>query len=105
MSTVAYEVNLRVQAGIADEYLAWLRAHVREMLDLPGFLDARVSEQREPAPDAGERVFCCLYRLRDQAVLDAYLAEHAPRMRAVGERRFGGRFSASRRILVSLGDY
>jgi len=105
VSAVGYEVNLRVQADIADEYLRWLHGHVQEMLALPGFLDARVSEQLDPPPADGERAFCCLYRLRDQAALAAYLAEHAPRMRADGERRFGGRFRASRRLLAALADY
>ena len=42
---------------------------------------------------------CVQYTLRDRASLDAYLRDHAPRMRAEGEARFGGRFRASRRVL------
>ncbi|WP_188310335.1 DUF4286 family protein [Arenimonas fontis] len=105
MNTIGYEVTLQVDADIADDYLAWLRRHVQAMLRLPGFLDARVAERVDPAPAPGERVFCCLYRLRDRAALEAYLREHALRMRADGERRFGGRFLASRRVLETLADY
>ncbi len=100
-----YEVTLRVDAAIAADYRAWLDHHVRQMLALPGFLDARVSRVDEPAPGAGEVVFCCHYRLRDAAALDDYLREHAARMRADGVARFGDRFSASRRVLAVLGDY
>jgi quinol monooxygenase YgiN len=105
MSSVLYEVTLRVQRAIADDYRAWLDRHVREMLTLPGFLDARLSRQDEPGADAGEVVFCCHYRLRDAAALADYLREHAARMRADGVARFGDRFSASRRVLSVLGDY
>ena len=105
MSGMLYEVTLRVQRAIAGEYRAWLDQHVREMLALPGFLDARVSRQDEPPPEGDEVVFCCHYRLRDQTALDDYLRDHAPRMRADGLVRFGDRFSASRRVLSVLGDY
>ena len=105
MSAVLYEVTLRVQRAIADDYLVWLDRHVREMLALPGFLDARLSRQDEPAVAAGEVVFCCHYRLRDAAALDDYLREHAAAMRADGVARFGDRFAASRRVLSVLGDY
>jgi quinol monooxygenase YgiN len=105
LSAVLYEVTLRVQRGIADDYRTWLDHHVREMLALPGFLDARVSRLDEPAPGADEVVFCCHYRLRDAAALDDYLREHAARMRADGAARFGERFSTSRRVLTVLSDY
>lgn len=105
MSAVVYEVTLRVQAGIADDYAAWLRTHVRGMLALPGFLDARLARQTEPAPDAGEVVFCCSYRLVDAAALQDYLDQHAARMRADGVARFGDRFRASRRVLAELDGY
>lgn len=96
---VTYEVNLQVDAAIAGEYRSWLRAHVAGLLALPGFVDATVFEVREPVePD---RVGLCVhYRLRDGAALERYLAEDAPRMREQGLARFGGRFSATRRVLV-----
>ena len=40
------------------------------------------------------------YRLRDQASLDAYLRDHAPRMRAQGVEKFGEQFRAERRVLA-----
>ena len=97
---VTYEVNLQVDAAIAGEYRAWLHAHVAELLALPGFLDATVSDVREPV-EPGRVGLCVHYRLRDEAALDAYLREHAPRMREAGVARFGGRFSATRRVLVA----
>jgi quinol monooxygenase YgiN len=104
VSAVLYEVNLQVRQDIADAYLEWLHAHVAEMVQLPGFLDARIS--RDGAADEGGPLrLCCHYRLRDAAALDAYLREHAPRMREDGVRRFGDGFSASRRVLDVIADY
>ena len=86
-----------VDAEIASDYRAWLVAHVEEMLTFPGFLSAECFEAE--ADHASARAYCVQYRLLNVAALDDYLREQAPRMRAQAESRFGGRFSASRRLL------
>ena len=102
---IVYEVNLFVRKAIAAEYRAWLDAHVQEIVALPGFLGAEVFDRREPAADAGEIVLCTQYRLRDAAALEAYLREHAPRLRADGIARFGEGFRAERRVLALAARY
>ncbi len=97
--SVIYEVNLWIDAAIADDYRAWLVTHVRELLALPGFIDARLFEVLEPAADA-ELALCVQYTLRDRAALDDYLRLHAPRLREAGIARFGARFRAQRRVLA-----
>jgi hypothetical protein len=99
---LVYEVDLEVEAAIAADYRAWLRGHVAEILALPGFRGATVSEVLEPAPPGGSVGLCVQYRLGDEAAYAAYLRDHAPRMRAEGEARFGGRFRARRRVLRPL---
>lgn len=99
---VVYEVNLDVESAIADAYRAWLDAHVKTMLALPGFVSARVFEVRDGASGDDRLHLCVHYLLRDAAALEAYLREHAPRMRADGVAHFGDRFRASRRILRPL---
>ena len=100
---LVYEVNLDVDAAIGGEYRAWLDAHVAEICALPGFTGAQVFEVRDPPAAADRLSLCVQYRVRGQADLDHYLAEHAPRLRAEGLARFGGRFSASRRVLAAPG--
>lgn len=94
-----YEVNLDLDASIADDYLAWLREHIAQICALPGFLGATLHLVADPLAEPGRRALCVQYRLRDQAALDDYLRDHAPRLRADGMARFGGKFNASRRIL------
>ena len=102
---VVYEVSVRVQRAIAAEYLDWLRIHVRQMLALPGFIDATLyAIDADVVADDEWIGWCVQYRLRDRAALDNYLREHAPRMRAEGVARFGAHFRAERRILHVLGD-
>ncbi len=96
---LVYEVNLFVDAAIEGEFAAWLDAHVREIVALPGFTGVEVLRRREPPADAGEVAFCTQYRLRDVTAFEAYLRDHAPAMRADGIARFGRRFRAERRVL------
>ena len=96
---VIYAVSLDVDATVIDDYLAWLRAHMREIVALPGFTGAQLFEQDEPRAGAGRVCLAVQYTLRDEQALATYLREHAPRMRADGEARFGGRFRATRQVL------
>jgi hypothetical protein len=100
---LVYEVNLAVDAEVAEAFAAWLPGHVAELLALPGFLAAEIFRVEEPAPPAGEVALSVRYRLRDRAALDAYLRDHAARLRADGIARFGGRFQATRRVLSATG--
>lgn len=99
---VIYEVDVEIDSAIAADYRDWLRGHVAEMLELPGFGSAKVYDVVDPAPSAGCIRLCVQYRLRDRDALDAYLREHAPRMRADGVARFGDRFRAQRRVLTAV---
>lgn len=99
---LVYEVNLEVETAVATEYRQWLRAHIAEIIALPGFLGSTLSEVLEPAPPAGFIGLCVRYRLDGEATYAGYLRDHAPRMRAEGEARFGGRFRAHRRVLRPL---
>jgi hypothetical protein len=94
-----YEVNVECDREIVDAYRVWLREHITEILRLPGFVDARVFDALEPAPAEGRIGLCVQYRLIDAAALEAYLRDHAPRLRADGVARFGERFRAQRRVL------
>jgi hypothetical protein len=98
---IVYEVNIEVREESYAEYRAWLADHVEEMLALPGFVAAEILEQLDPSMREGIRALTVQYRLLDEISLRSYLAEHAPRMREEGVRRFGDAFTATRRVLVS----
>jgi hypothetical protein len=101
---IVYEVNVDLDAAIEGDYRAWLDAHVREILALPGFTGARIFDVVEPQPDTGRVALCVQYVLRDAAALDGYLRDHASRLRADGVARFGDSFRARRRVLRDVAD-
>lgn len=94
---ILYEVVVTVARDRREAYLDWLRPHMREMLTFDGFLSANLHCDSED-----DCVFTCLYRLRDRAAMDAYLAGPAAAMRADGVARFGDSITAKRRILKRL---
>jgi heme-degrading monooxygenase HmoA len=93
---IVYEVDLVVATSAADAYAEWLAGHVRQMLALPGFVDAEWLEDTEAS---GHTRWVVRYRLESAEALERYFAESAEAMRADGQARFGGRFTASRRVL------
>lgn len=96
---VIYQVNIEVDAAAHDDYRVWLHEHIAEILALPGFAGAKLFEVLEPPPSAGRVGLCVQYALKSREALDDYLRDHAPRLRADGMSRFGGRFQATRRVL------
>jgi Protein of unknown function (DUF3667)/Domain of unknown function (DUF4286) len=96
--TVLYEVNLDADAAIAGPFDTWLRDHIADVLQFDGFLSAEILDDDTAPEDRIRRIV--QYRLRDQAALDAYLREQAPRMRAQGVEKFGERYTAQRRVLA-----
>lgn len=97
---IVYEVNIKVELEVADEYREWLGGHVRELLTLPGFVSAEVFIAEASADNAGFEEIVVAYRLESHHALLRYIAEHAPAMRARANERFAGRFKINRRVLA-----
>lgn len=98
---VLYEVECQLDPEVVAAFDSWLPGHVREVLACPGFLEARIQELRgEPGGPACRRIEYCL---SGTAALNEYLEQHAPRLRADGARRFGGRMRCTRRIFRPAG--
>ena len=94
---VLYEVNLTVDPAMSASVEAWMPQHIDEMLAIDGIERAEWYDL-EPA-GTGETRWTIHYYLTSQDHLDAYLEEHAERMRGDGLDRFGGHFAATRRVL------
>jgi antibiotic biosynthesis monooxygenase (ABM) superfamily enzyme len=93
---IVYEVRVEVEPEIAEAYHDWLVPHVHEILAIPGFAGAELFRED---PDGPHPVFTVRYHLDTHAALEAYLRDHAVRLRADAEARFGTRFRATRRVM------
>eukprot|EP00729_Bicosta_minor_P008809 gene8809-30551_t len=124
---VVYEVNLEVDADIADAYVAWLVPHMAEMLAIDGFLQTTLADvEHLTANERGAAAKKCMvatYVLESREALQTYFDVHAARLRGdgglklgikVGElchptacltntvNTFAGKFSATRRIHTNV---
>lgn len=97
---IIYEVNLEIDADVAEAYLSWMPEHIREILEIDGVLGAKFfnAEVAEPKPD--KRYACIQYEMRNRTAYENYITNHAPRFREDVRKRFGGKFTASRRVLI-----
>jgi len=93
---IVYEVRVTVESAIAADYRAWLDGHIHEILAIPGFHEAELLREED---DGAHVIWTVRYHLDSRATLETYLRDHAPRLRADGQARFGKRFSATRRVL------
>jgi hypothetical protein len=96
-----YEVNLQVDKHRADEFHQWLLPHIQEMISFAGFETANWYERKNTDESVEEDVvlWTIQYALQNRAAYETYVNTHASRMRADGMTRFGGSFTASRRLL------
>ena len=94
---IIYEVNLAVEIAIEKEFKSWLNGHIAEMLRIDGFRSSEIFED-----EGNDQPVCRLvvqYRVSSRANLQAYFDTDSSKMRDEGIRRFGSRFTATRRIL------
>ncbi len=97
---VIYEVNLRVDRKIENDFREWLVGHVRDVLAIDGFESANWFDSTDDADKSSNKMTITMhYHMRDQAALDSYLEKHAPRLRQPAKDLFGDQFSATRRVL------
>jgi hypothetical protein len=94
-----YEVSLAVDREIRREFLDWLRQHAKDMSELPPIDSASVYESVDEG--GGAVILVAHYRMETREAYEEYLRNHAERMRGDGTQRFGGRFTATRRLLRS----
>lgn len=95
-----YEVNLTVDADIAEAYAEWLEPHIEEVLAVDGFTSADWWIVEPDGEDGACVNWCVQYHVESRTALATYFRDHAERLRGDGLARFGGRFSASRRVLI-----
>lgn len=89
-STVTYEITATVRAELCDDYERYMRGrHIPDLMNTGAFVAASFSRS---APGR----YRIRYEARGRAQLDAYLAEHAPRLRSHFNETFPSGIELSR---------
>jgi hypothetical protein len=96
---IIYEVNLTVNNDIYNEYYNWLLAHIKTMLTFQGFHQAELAKEKSIDEDKKTKL-TVRYTLKSEQDLNNYFNRHAQSMREDGTKRFGDKFSATRRVFI-----
>jgi len=101
---VIYECNFTVEAAVVQEFCAYLRQHMKEIVGLDdGKLFDRATlcvAENEGLHDAGRYHLCARYRARSRFRLQEYFDKAGDRLRKDMLEKWGGRFEVQRRILA-----
>lgn len=95
---IIYNVTLNVDEDVAAEWLEWMKTvHIPDVMATGLFLDNRIC--RVLAEEEGGLTYAVQYTCADMDTYERYKAEHAPRLQAETQKKYGGRFAAFRTLL------
>ena len=94
---VIYEVSLAIDTDVYPQFQSWLKKHVAEMLEFPGFTLASILKPENEELSDQEKLIVH-YHIENREALDHYFSEFAPKMRGEGIALFNDKFSAVRKI-------
>ncbi|HHG8504995.1 TPA: DUF4286 family protein [Legionella pneumophila] len=94
---VIYEVNLLIEEDVYNQFQSWLRAHAKEMLQFPGFLQAHILKPENEDIQTLKKL-TVQYQVDNKSSLTNYFNQFAAKMREEGLKHFRDKFSAERRI-------
>jgi hypothetical protein len=100
-NSVIYEVNIRMQKDIVDSYNQWVVIHMKQLLEIDGFLSATYRKVEDVSEENFER-YSAIYVLESREKLDNYIKNMAPKMRQDAIDRFGDKFTVDRRIMTNV---
>ena len=96
---IVYEVNIEIEPDIYAQYQEWIGPHAQEVTLHKGFQKVDIFETTS---DSGKPLFVCHYWLDTQESLDEYLQNHAPKLRADADKKFGSKIKGIRRVLKKI---
>lgn len=96
-----YEVTFNVDREIVDQFDAWLKQHVEDMLQLAGVHQAEVYEEQDDDEGRARRVLQVFFTGYPE--LERYVAKQAGADRQSAVDRFDGRFGLRSRVLRQSG--
>lgn len=99
---IIYNVTLKVDNEIADNWVAWMKQeHIPDLINTGLFSDARLSRLLEQDETEGV-TFSAQYFCADLSAYNKYIDDHANEMREKAFAKFGGRFVAFRSVMEVL---
>ncbi len=98
---IVYNVTVKVEHDILEEWLNWIEKHMPEVVATGCFESYSFFELLEPKVD-DQRTFVVQYFAKNEENYQRYLSDFAPQLREDGIKKFGEKFVAFRSILKKM---
>ncbi len=95
---IVYNVTVKVENSILDEWLPWIESHMPEVVETGCFESYSFFELLEPKTDE-DRTFVVQYFAKNREQYEKYVSDFAPKLREDGMNKFGDKFVAFRSML------
>jgi hypothetical protein len=99
---IIYNVTIKVEASIADQWLEWLqREHIPDVLQTGCFSSHKLVRLLE-VDDSEGPTYAVQYSADSEADYKRYIERHAAGLRDKSLQRWGGRFIAFRSVMQEV---
>ena len=101
---IIYNVTTNIDESIHNEWLAWIKAHIPQVLATGKFIEAKLTKVLVEE-DLGGTTYSVQYRAKSREALDTYYKDDADRLRKEGLSKFADKMLAFRTELEIVDEY
>mgnify|MGYP000167699059 FL=1 len=101
---IIYNVTINIDASIHDEWLAWIKEHIPQVL-ATGKFDKALLTKVLVEEELGGHTYSVQYTSHSREALDAYYNEDAEKLKAEGLKKFADKMLAFRTELQVVDEY
>jgi hypothetical protein len=96
---IIYNVTIKVEAAIANEWLQWMQEiHIPEVMQTGCFTDYKILRLLEVDETEGP-TYAIQYNAESKAIYNQYILKFAPALRDKTYQKWGDRFIAFRSVM------
>ncbi|MAT55021.1 MAG: hypothetical protein CMN32_11120 [Saprospirales bacterium] len=97
---ILYNVTVRVDADIAEEWLNWMKStHIPDVMRTGYFVDYKVMKILQPAQEDDSITYAVQYFCEDQEKLEAYWQKEAPALQKEHTDKYSDKALAFRTVM------
>jgi len=101
---IIYNVTINIDESIHNEWLAWIKEHIPQVLATGKFTEAKLTKVLVEEEN-GATTYAVQYRAKSREDLEAYYKEDAEKLRQDGSSRFADKMLAFRTELEIIDEY
>ncbi len=101
---IIYNVTINVEDSIHDQWLSWIKPHIKEVLNTGNFISAKMTKVIVQEEMDGTN-YSIQYTAKSKAYLNNYYNNHAAELQKEGMALFGNKMLAFRTELEIIEEF